>query len=51
MSDRYDCAAAVVTPTDGAWTNDPFANSRYYRSVETADAWRIYKRVAPAQRP
>ena len=44
----YKCATAAVTPDDGAWTNDPFASSRFYRLVDGTAAWRIYRAVAPA---
>jgi hypothetical protein len=41
---QFGCRVVVVTAQDGAWTRDPFANSPYYRLVESkADAWRIYK--------
>jgi hypothetical protein len=43
---RYDCRVVVITPADGAWTNDPFAASPDYRSVEVAAGWRIYRAQA-----
>lgn len=40
-----DCRVAVVTPRDGAWTNDPFAASRWYGLVDARPGrWRIYRR-------
>ncbi|MBI1200949.1 MAG: hypothetical protein GC182_00425 [Rhodopseudomonas sp.] len=45
---RYHCAVAVVTPSDGAWTSDPFATSPLYRLVENTADWRIY-RVVPVK--
>jgi hypothetical protein len=43
MARAYGCRVAVVTPSDGAWTRDPFASSPYYRLVEMRkDQWRIY---------
>jgi hypothetical protein len=43
---RYDCRVAVVTPRDGAWRHDPFADSRYFRlAEEKEDGWRIYRVV------
>jgi hypothetical protein len=43
---RYRCTIAVVTPGDGAWVRDPFADSPSYRLVDTdPQAWRIYKVV------
>jgi hypothetical protein len=40
---RYGCAAAVLTPADGAWLHDPFAASPLWRLVEAKPgAWRIY---------
>jgi hypothetical protein len=39
----YGCRAAVVTPQDGAWNNDLFADSRLFRLAEAEDGkWRIY---------
>ncbi len=39
---KYGCDVVVVTPQDGAWSNDPFAASADYRLVESRDRWRIY---------
>jgi hypothetical protein len=43
----YHCATAVVVPTDGAWSNDPFAASPLYRLVESTADWRIYRVTKP----
>jgi hypothetical protein len=43
----YHCDTAVLTPEDGAWTNDPFAASPFYKLADGTAAWRIY-RAAPA---
>lgn len=43
LATLYHCAVAVVTPTDGAWSNDPFAASPQYRLVEGTPDWRIYR--------
>lgn len=49
LADRHRCEVIVVTPQDGAWRDDPFANSARYRLVEDrADAWRIYRRTGAA---
>ncbi len=40
-----DCDVAVVVPSDGAWTSDPFADSALYRPVEVTTQWRIYRRA------
>jgi hypothetical protein len=46
LARRYDCRVIVVTPSDGAWTRDPFASSGLYRLVEeNAGEWRIYRVV------
>lgn len=43
---RFDCQVAVVTPSDGAWRHDPFADSPYFRLVdEKPESWRIYRVV------
>jgi hypothetical protein len=48
FAEPYHCSLVVLTPQDGAWTNDPFAASARYRLVDAkADAWRIYKRQPP----
>jgi hypothetical protein len=39
----YGCRAAVVTPQDGAWNHDPFADSGFFRLAEAREGqWRIY---------
>lgn len=46
LRDRYNCDVVVLTPDDGAWATDPFANDSPYRLVETDPAnWRIYRRT------
>jgi hypothetical protein len=48
LAKRYDCAVAVVTAQDGAWSNDPFASTPHYRLADSRpDAWRIYRRTTP----
>jgi hypothetical protein len=47
LATYYHCATAVVVPTDGAWASDPFAASTYYRLVEGASDWRIYRAAIP----
>lgn len=45
MATQFDCAVVLVTSEDGAWTNDPFRSSAYYRLVDEAPGqWRIYRR-------
>jgi hypothetical protein len=44
LAGEYDCRVAVVVPTDGAWTDDPFAKSKVYRLAEGGQEWRIYTR-------
>jgi hypothetical protein len=47
---RYACRVVVVTPEDGAWRRDPFAESSDYRLVEEKpEAWRIYRAVEEAR--
>ena len=46
MAKLYRCDVAVITPDDGAWKNDPFANSLFYLLSENTKAWRIYKVAA-----
>ena len=42
--------SCVLTPQDGAWKHDPFADSGLYRLVDSRDdAWRIYR--AASQMP
>jgi hypothetical protein len=44
----YGCRTMVVTPHDGAWMRDGFAESPYYRKVEDEPGkWRIYRAVLP----
>jgi hypothetical protein len=43
----YHCATAVVVPSDGAWSNDPFAASPFYRLTEGTADWRIYHVTKP----
>jgi hypothetical protein len=43
MATRFQCRTVVLTPQDGAWREDPFANSTYYTLVEEKPGgWRIY---------
>jgi hypothetical protein len=43
MANTYGCDVVVVVPQDGAWNNDPFAASSYYRLAENREGrWRIY---------
>ncbi len=39
----YRCRVAVITVDDGAWSNDPFRDSPFYRLVDETDAFRIYR--------
>jgi hypothetical protein len=39
----FDCKVIVLTPQDGAWRRDPFAESRLFTNIEQADGWRIYR--------
>jgi hypothetical protein len=44
LADQYACRVVVVTPADGAWTNDPFAANPSFRLVEfKPDRWKIYR--------
>ena len=44
LADQYGCRVVVITPTDGAWTNDPFAANPSFRLVEfKPDRWKIYR--------
>ena len=46
LATKYGCDVVVVTPQDGAWTNDPYAASNDYRLAESRDdRWRIYVRA------
>jgi hypothetical protein len=47
LATYYHCATAVVVPSDGAWTSDPFAASPFYRVVESNADWRIYRVAKP----
>ncbi len=43
MAQDYGCKVVVLVPSDGAWDNDPFADSPDYRLAENKpDRWRIY---------
>jgi hypothetical protein len=45
---RYGCRVIALTAADGAWTNDPFAASPFFRVVETAPGrWKVYRALAP----
>jgi hypothetical protein len=47
LATNYDCSLALVTVEDGAWLNDPFRDSPYFKLVEEApEHWRLYRRVA-----
>jgi hypothetical protein len=38
----------ALTAADGAWTNDPFAASPFFRVVESAPGrWKVYRALAP----
>jgi hypothetical protein len=39
----FSCAVIVLTPQDGAWRRDPFAESELFTRVEEAGGWRIYR--------
>ena len=39
----YHCRTALVTPEDGAWANDPFAASPFYKLADGTATWRIYR--------
>jgi hypothetical protein len=46
LATRFDCRVVVVTPSDGAWRHNPFADSPYFRLVdEKPESWRIYRMV------
>jgi hypothetical protein len=46
IATRYDCRVVVLTPQDGAWNRDPFADNPRFRLVEEqAGKWRIYRVV------
>ena len=45
---RYGCRVIALTAADGAWANDPFATSPFFRMVETAPGrWKVYRALAP----
>jgi len=45
---RYGCHVIALTAADGAWDNDPFAASPFFRMVETAPGrWKVYRAVTP----
>jgi hypothetical protein len=45
---RYGCRVIALTAADGAWANDPFAASPFFRMVETAPGrWKVYRALAP----
>src|SRR5271169_1991388 len=43
LATRFQCRTVVVTPQDGAWRDDPFANGAYYALAEEKPGWRIYR--------
>ncbi len=45
LAAQTKCDTAVVTPADGAWSNDPFAASALYRLADGTAAWRIYRKI------
>jgi hypothetical protein len=46
---RFGCRVVVLTAEDEAWQRDPFAESGFYRLVESSsDRWRIYRSLSPA---
>jgi hypothetical protein len=48
LAKTFDCRVVVVTPQDGAWSQDPFASSPFYTLAEfQPDRWRIYVASAP----
>ncbi len=45
---RWGCRVIALTAADGAWSNDPFATSPFFRMVESAPGrWKIYRALAP----
>jgi hypothetical protein len=45
---RWGCRVIALTAADGAWTNDPFAASPFFRVVESAPGrWKVYRALAP----
>ncbi len=51
MITQYHCRVVLLTPADGAWANDAFANSALYRQVASTPGWRIYRTTESAQIP
>jgi hypothetical protein len=48
----FGCTIVVLTPQDGAWSRDPFADSPLFTRVEEADGrWRIYRAGPGTMRP
>jgi hypothetical protein len=44
MATRFQCRIVLLTPQDGAWREDPFANSTYYTlAEEKPSGWRVYR--------
>jgi hypothetical protein len=49
LAERYDCRVIVITATDGAWQQDEFAASPFYRLAEEEPGkWRIYRAIEGA---
>jgi len=49
LATQYDCRLIVLTSTDAAWGNDPFAASPFYRLVdEKPGHWRLYRTTQAA---
>ena len=44
LAQTYHCRLIVLTPSDGAWSNDPFAASPLFHLVEMKpERWKIYR--------
>jgi hypothetical protein len=44
LAQTFHCRVVVVTPSDGAWSNDPFAASPLFHLIEMKpDRWKIYR--------
>jgi hypothetical protein len=44
LAQTFHCRVVVITPSDGAWSNDPFAASPLFHLVEMKpDRWKIYR--------
>jgi hypothetical protein len=44
LAQTYHCRVIVLTPSDGAWSNDPFAASPLFHLAEMKpDRWKIYR--------